>query len=88
MSAPHFLYCLLGFFHTIAIGEVAALDHELLDDSVEGRSLVTEALLACAQSTEILGGLGNCLPIETYDDSAQFLIPVRDIEIDLRAAVN
>ena len=88
MSAPHFLYCLLSFFHTIAIGEVATLNHELLDDSVEGGSLVTEALLARAQSTEVLGGLGNCLPIETYDDSAQFLIPVRDIEKDLRVAVN
>ena len=55
---------------------------------MEGRSLVTEALLARAQSTEVLGGLGNRLPIETYDDSAQFLIPMCDIEIDLIAAVN
>ena len=82
------MYSLLDFIHTIAVGEVTALDHELLDDPVEGRSLVTKTLFACAQSTEVLGGLRDCLPIETYNDSAQFLIPVCDIEIDLRAPVN
>jgi hypothetical protein len=28
-----------------------ALDHELVDDAVEGRSLITEALLASSEST-------------------------------------
>ena len=88
MSTAHLLQCRLCFVHTIAIGEVAALNHELLDDSVESRSLITETLFPSAQSTEVLGGLGNCLPIETNDDSAQVLIPVCDIEIDLRVAVN
>lgn len=41
----------------VAAGEVAALDHEVLDDAVEGRALVAEALLACGQSTEVLGRL-------------------------------
>ena len=35
-------------------GEVAALDHEVLDDSVEGAALVSEALLARAQRAEVL----------------------------------
>lgn len=36
---------------SISIGEVTALDHELLNDTVEGRALVSEALLARSQST-------------------------------------
>lgn len=88
MSTSHTLYGLLCFVHTIAIGEVTTLDHELLDDSVKSRALVTKALFPCAQSTEVLGGLGNCLPIETNHDSAQLLIPMRDVEKDLTAVVN
>ena len=41
----------------VALGEVTALDHEVLDDAVEGRALVTKALLACSKSSEVLGGL-------------------------------
>lgn len=88
MSTPHLLCYLSYFVHTIAIGEVTTLDHELLNDSVESRSLITKALFPCAQSTEVLSSLGDCLPIETNDDSAQFLIPMCNIEIDLTAAVN
>ena len=74
--------------HTIAIGEVTSLDHELLNDSVESRSLIAKALFSCAQSTEVLSGLGDCLPIETNHDSAQFLIAMGNIEIDLTSSVN
>lgn len=34
------------------VGEVTTLDHEVLDDTVEGRALVAEALLASGQSAE------------------------------------
>ena len=70
MSTRHLLYCLFIFAHTVAVGEVTTLNHELLDDSVESRSLITETLFPCAQSTEVFGGLGDCLPIETNNDSA------------------
>ena len=36
--------------------EVTALAHELRDDTVEGRALVAEALLARAERTEVLQG--------------------------------
>lgn len=42
---------------TIAPREVAALDHEVLDDTMEGRAFIPEALLAGSKSPEILGGL-------------------------------
>ena len=70
MSAPKLLYCPLCFAHTITIGKIATLDHECLNNSVESGSLVTKALLSSAQSAEVLGGLGDCLPVETNDDSA------------------
>lgn len=37
---------------TVALGEIATLDHKGLDDTVEGRALITESLLASCQSTE------------------------------------
>lgn len=43
----------------VATSEVTTLKHEVRDDTVEGRALVTEALLASAESTEVLGGLGD-----------------------------
>lgn len=45
---------------SIAVGEVTTLDHEVLDDTVEGRALISEALLAGSQSAEVLSGLRHC----------------------------
>lgn len=53
----------------IATGEVTALEHELGDDSVERRSLVSEALLTGAESTEVLSGLWDILIEEVEDDT-------------------
>jgi len=53
----------------IATGEVATLEHEVRDDAVEGRSLVAEALLASAESAEVLGSLGNNVIIELEVDA-------------------
>ena len=54
----------------IATGEVTALEHELGDDAVEGRASVSEALLASAESTEVLGGLGDDVVVEGEVDAA------------------
>jgi hypothetical protein len=37
---------------TITSGKITTLDHEILDDTVEGRVLVAKALLASSQSAE------------------------------------
>jgi hypothetical protein len=39
---------------SVVVGEVPSLAHEVRNDTVERRALVTEALLTSAQSTEIL----------------------------------
>jgi hypothetical protein len=41
----------------VALGEITTLDHEVLDDTVEGRALVAKALLASSKSSEVLGSL-------------------------------
>lgn len=67
----------------VALGEVTALDHELLDDTVEGRVLVAVTLLASSKGTEVLDGLGDGLAVETDDDTAQILVAMLDVEKDL-----
>jgi hypothetical protein len=42
---------------TVSVGEVTTLQHEVGDDSVEGRSGVTETLFTSAQGSEVGGGL-------------------------------
>jgi hypothetical protein len=38
---------------SVTVGEVTALNHELLDDTVEGRALVSIAVLASRQLTTL-----------------------------------
>jgi len=44
---------------TVSGSEVTTLAHEVGDDTVECGSLEAESLLSCAQSTEVLRGLGD-----------------------------
>lgn len=50
----------------VATGEVTTLEHELRDDTVEGRTPVTEgvSLGVGAQLLEVLGGLGDDVVVE------------------------
>jgi hypothetical protein len=57
----------------IAAGEVTTLKHELRDDTVEGRASVSKALLAGAESTEVLGSLGDNVVVEVEVDTARLL---------------
>ena len=68
---------------TITLSEVTALNHEVLDNTVEGRALVAEALLASSESAEVLGGLGHRLAVQPDDDASQWLIAMSDVKVDL-----
>ena len=57
----------------VAAGEVTALEHELRDDSVEGRALVAEALLASAESAEVLSSLRDDIVEEVEVDATGLL---------------
>lgn len=50
---------------------------------MEGRPLVTKALLASCQSSEVLDGLRDSLAVETHHDSAHGLVAMANVEIDL-----
>ena len=52
----------------ITTSQVTTLQHELRDDPMEGRAFVAEALLASAESTEILSGLGDYVVVELEVD--------------------
>lgn len=60
----------------VATGEVTALKHELRDDTVELATLVAEALLAGAERTEVLGGLGDDVVEELKVDAARALCQI------------
>lgn len=54
----------------VATGEVTTLKHEVGDDTVEGGALVAEALLAGAESAEVLGSLWDDVAEEVEVDAA------------------
>lgn len=53
----------------VAACEVTTLEHEVGNDAVEVRALVTEALLASAEGTEVRGSLGNNIVKEVEVDA-------------------
>jgi hypothetical protein len=54
----------------VATGEVTTLEHELGDHTVELGASVAEALLAGAESAEVLGGLGDNIIVKSEVDAA------------------
>lgn len=54
----------------VATGEVTTLEHEVRDDTVELGARVAEALLASAESAEVLDGLGDNVVEELEVDAA------------------
>lgn len=78
----------------VASGEVTSLDHKLLDNPVENRSFVVQrfahlphSLLAGAQRTEVLCGLGHEVIVELKCDPTSKLAPNCDVEEDAAAAL-
>jgi len=59
---------------SVLSGEVTTLAHELWDDTMEGRSLVSVSLLSSAQSSEVLTGLGNNISIQDHVNSTNWFI--------------
>jgi hypothetical protein len=53
--------------------EVTTLKHELWDNAVEFRASISEALLAGAESSEVLGSLGNDVIVENEVDATRLL---------------
>ena len=78
----------------VAVGEVAALQHEVGDDTVEAAAPQVErlaaggeALLAGAQRSEVLGRSRHLLAVQAALDAARRLAADRKLQEDARCAV-
>ena len=54
----------------VAASEATTLEHEVWDDTVELAAGVAEALLAGAEGTEVLSGLGDDIVVDVEVDAA------------------
>ena len=70
MSVPRSAQLVCVVFSYVATGEVTTLEHELGDHTVELGAGVAEALLASAESAEVLSGLGDNVVVEGEVDAA------------------
>lgn len=68
---------------SIATSKVTSLNHELLDDTMEGRALVTIAMGTLGELKEVLGGPGDILSEKTDDDASNILVALLHIKVDL-----
>ncbi len=69
--------------HSVAHGDVTALQHELLDDAVEDGVFETETLGASGELTEVFGSLGDGLAEEAHDDAASGFASDGDVKENL-----
>ncbi|KAH3659989.1 hypothetical protein OGAPHI_007194 [Ogataea philodendri] len=67
----------------VEVGDVSTLQHEARNHSVENGVLVSKALLAGTQCSEVLGGLWNDLVVQVKHDTRLFLAIDGDVEIAL-----
>lgn len=65
----------------VAPGEITALEHEVGDDTVEGRALVAVAMLASRELAEVGGSLGDYIVVELEGDAAGLGAVNGDIEL-------
>jgi hypothetical protein len=63
----------------VATSEVTALKHELRNDAVESRALVSESLFAGAESPEVLGSLGDYVVVQDEIDATFLLCGGRNV---------
>jgi hypothetical protein len=66
---------------TVALSEITTLEHELGNHTVERGSLVTEAILASGEFTEVFGSYGHLLVVEPEDDAASGLVVDQDVKL-------
>ena len=68
---------------SIVVGEVPSLAHELGNDTVEGRSSITEALLSSAQGAEVFGSFGDYICPELHYDTSGWSASDADVKVYL-----
>ena len=72
---------------TVTTGEVTTLQHEVGDDTVEGRALVAETVFTSGELTEVLRGPRDNIVEELEDDATSGLVVDGDVELILSGLV-
>ena len=72
---------------TVTTGEVTTLEHEVGDDTVEGRALVAETVFTSGELTEVLRGPRDNIVEELEDDATSGLVVDGDVELILSGLV-
>ena len=72
----------------VATREVASLEHERRDDTVEARSCITEPVLPSCELTEVLRGLRNNVVKKFEDDTAGGLVVDGDVELQVDVCIS
>lgn len=65
----------------VSLGEVATLEHEVGDHTVEARSSIAFFGLPLCELAEVAGGLGDDIVVELEDNSASGLVVDGDIKL-------
>lgn len=65
----------------VTAGEVTTLEHELGDDTVEGRSRVTKTMDAGSELAEVLGCYRHDVVVELEDDASSVLVVDCDVKL-------
>ena len=71
----------------VALGEVAALAHELRNDAVKRAAFVAEALLVSAQLAKVLDGHWHHVGAQLDDEATGLALADRDVEVDARVVL-
>lgn len=72
----------------VTLGEVTTLKHEVGDNTVERRALITESVLASAEFTEVLSGLGDNVVKELEDDTTLGVTVDGDVELKCKNCIS
>ena len=73
---------------TVTTGEVTTLEHEVGDDTVEGRALVAETVFTSGELTEVLRGPRDNIVEELEDDATSGLVVDGDVELKIKHKVD
>jgi hypothetical protein len=68
----------------ISFRKVATLEHELGNDTVETRALVSVAILTSSELAEVAAGLGHYIVIEFEDDAGGLVVANFDIKLKMK----
>lgn len=66
---------------TVTAGEVTTLKHEVGDNTVEGRALVTVTVRSGGELTEVTCSFGDYIVEKLEDDAAGWLVVDIDVEL-------